>query len=225
MSSGSVRTDAGRLRVILLAACWLAAIVADQLVIHRLLAAGEHAPLARVLVLGPLVLALAWIALRVRSVTVRLLATLAGLSLIAAMVWGARNAAAPLFAIHLGAYLALAALFGSTLLPGREALATRIARSVHGSLPPALERYSRAVTWVWTLFFTTMAALSAGLYCLAPLATWSFFVNILNLPLVALMFVGEYAYRVRSYPQFRHAAFLTGILAFRAVAARSERAR
>jgi uncharacterized membrane protein len=225
MSSGSVRPELSRRRGVVLVAGWLVGIVAYQLVIHRLLADGQHAGLARVLVLAPLALALASIALTVRSPRVRLLAVLSGLGLVAAMLWGARSAAAPLLAIHMGAYVALAALFGATLLPGREALATRIARAVHGTLPPALERYSRTVTWVWTAFFLTMAGLSAGLYWLASLATWSFFVNVLNLPLLVLMFVCEYAYRVRTYPQFRHAAFLTGILAFRAVAAQSQRVR
>jgi uncharacterized membrane protein len=35
------------------------------------------------------------------------------------------------------------------------------------------------------------------LFCFAPLVIWSFFVNILDLPLVVAMFAAEYAVRLR----------------------------
>lgn len=94
--------------------------------------------------------------------------------------------------------------FGRTLVPGREPLVTAIARLIRGSLAAELERYSRRVTWAWCVFFAAMAATSCVLAELAPLAVWSFFANVLELPLVALMFVAEYAYRRRRFPALEH---------------------
>jgi hypothetical protein len=37
--------------------------------------------------------------------------------------------------------------------------------------------------------------LSAALFAAAPLSVWSMFVNVLNIPLLIAMFVGEYAFR------------------------------
>jgi uncharacterized membrane protein len=98
---------------------------------------------------------------------------------------------------HWGIYASLLAAFGLTLRAGREPLITAMARRMHG-LTPELESYTRKVTIAWTLFFATQLSLSVALFCLAPLVVWSFFVNILDLPLVALMFAAEYAVRLRS---------------------------
>jgi len=38
---------------------------------------------------------------------------------------------------------------------------------------------------------------------------------VLNVPLILLMFVAEYAYRVWRYPNFSHASFFTAIRAAR----------
>jgi uncharacterized membrane protein len=94
--------------------------------------------------------------------------------------------------------------FGRTLVPGREPLATAIARFVRGSLPPEVERYTRNVTWAWCAFFAANAAVSVALAALAPLAVWSFFANLLPGPLVVAMFVAEYAYRRWRFPAYEH---------------------
>jgi hypothetical protein len=39
--------------------------------------------------------------------------------------------------------------------------------------------------------------LSVTLFCFAPLVAWSFFVNILDIPLVVAMFAAEYFVRLR----------------------------
>lgn len=97
---------------------------------------------------------------------------------------------------HWSIYAGLLAGFGLTLRPGREPLITAMARRMHG-LSPEMERYTRKVTIAWVLFFAAQLAMSVGLFCFAPLTTWSFFVNILDLPLVAAMFALEYAVRLR----------------------------
>lgn len=99
---------------------------------------------------------------------------------------------------HVGTNLALGALFGRSLIGGREPLVTRFARMVHnGPFRAAKVRYTRQVTMAWTAFFVAMAALSTGLFVLAPPAIWSIFANLLTMPLVALMFAAEHLVRVR----------------------------
>lgn len=92
---------------------------------------------------------------------------------------------------------ALLALFGLTLLPGREPLITALARTLSGALSDEAVAYTRGVTWAWSLFFAAQLLVSPILFLAAPLPAWSFFVNVLNLPLVILMFAAEYAFRLR----------------------------
>jgi uncharacterized membrane protein len=115
---------------------------------------------------------------------------------------------------HAVIYLALLGVFGRTLLAGREALITRLARRVHGVLPPEMERYTRRLTFVWCLFFAGQVAISALLYKFASLDTWSLFINLLNLPLLALMFAVDYVYRVIRFRQYPQASILKVIQVF-----------
>jgi uncharacterized membrane protein len=90
--------------------------------------------------------------------------------------------------------------FGCTLLPGREALLTRIVVAVRGPMPPDMILHTRRVTIAWCCFFAAQLVGSLVLYLFAPLEAWSFFINVLDLPLVVLMFVLEGTYR---YFRFR----------------------
>jgi uncharacterized membrane protein len=116
---------------------------------------------------------------------------------------------------HIAIYLLLLWFFGRTLRRGREPLVTRIARHEHGILPPEIARYTRQVTWAWCAFFALMAAASVLLFAFAPLRVWSWFANVLNIPLLLLMFVVEYAFRLLRFPDFTHASFFTAIRAVR----------
>jgi uncharacterized membrane protein len=115
---------------------------------------------------------------------------------------------------HAAAYGFLLFLFGHTLLPGREALITRVAGRIHGVLPPYMAAYTRRVTAAWCVFFAAQLGVSAALFVYAPLDTWSAFVNLLNVPLLVLMFVGEYAYRVTRYRDFPHVTITQAARAF-----------
>ena len=116
---------------------------------------------------------------------------------------------------HAATNLFLLVFFGRTLLAGREPLITRLARRVHGgTLAPAMEAYTRRVTILWCAFFAAQMILSALLFQFASLNAWSLFINVLNLPLVALMFVAEYAYRVARYPDHPQATISEAIRAF-----------
>jgi uncharacterized membrane protein len=103
-------------------------------------------------------------------------------------------------------YLVLLWGFGRTLRAGRQPLVTRLALHVHGTIPPEIELYTRRVTWAWSLFFAAMAATSLLLFLLEPLAVWSVFNSLMNLPLVVAMFMAEYAWRLWRYPDFPHAS-------------------
>ena len=121
---------------------------------------------------------------------------------------------------HVGMQLILFMTFGRTLIAGRQPLCTRFARAVHAVVTPQHEIYARQVTLAWTLFFVAMALASTLLFFLAPLATWSVFANFLTLPLVALMFVGEYWVRRWALPEMRHMHILDAVRAFRNTPAR-----
>lgn len=115
---------------------------------------------------------------------------------------------------HAAAYLFLLWWFGRTLRTGSEPLVTRVARRVHGAIAPAIEAYARRVTIAWCAFFAAQIAVSLGLFLLAPLETWSIFVNVLNLPLVALMFAGEYLLRGVLHPEHPRASVASMLRAF-----------
>jgi uncharacterized membrane protein len=102
---------------------------------------------------------------------------------------------------HAAACLFLLGYFGRTLAGGAEPLITRVARRVHGTLTPTMEAYTRRLTVAWCVFFSAQLVVSAFLYLFAPLDAWSIFVNLLNLPLLLLMFLGEWVYRVIRHPE------------------------
>jgi uncharacterized membrane protein len=116
--------------------------------------------------------------------------------------------------------LVLFMTFGRTLIAGRQPLCTRFAHAVHAVVTPQHEIYTRQVTIAWTLFFAAMALASTLLFFLAPLVTWSVFANLLTLPLVALMFIGEYLVRRWVLPEMRHMHILDAVRAFRNTPAR-----
>ncbi|MDH4172978.1 MAG: hypothetical protein OEV97_04460, partial [Betaproteobacteria bacterium] len=60
-------------------------------------------------------------------------------------------------------------------------------------------------------FSAAVAAASALLYFLAPLALWSLFANLLTLPLVGAMFVAEFLVRIRVCPELSHGGLLRGV--------------
>lgn len=115
---------------------------------------------------------------------------------------------------HAAVYLYLLWLFGRTLHRGTEPLITRLARQVRGGLSPAMERYTRRLTRAWCVFFAAQLVASALLFALAPLEIWSLFVNVLNFPLVVLMFAGDYLYRVVRYRGEAQSSIVTQIRAF-----------
>ncbi|MDO9465791.1 MAG: hypothetical protein Q7J36_00665 [Thiobacillus sp.] len=130
--------------------------------------------------------------------------------------WGAleRNFSWVYFLQHAGTYAMLAAVFGVTLARGRQALCTRFAEVVHGSLTPEEVRYSQQVTLAWALFLLVISLLSTALFFLASIEVWSVFANFLSFPLILLMFVVEYAVRRHKLPHQKPHSIMDGVRAY-----------
>ena len=131
------------------------------------------------------------------------------------------NVALLYFVQHVGTNLALGALFGRSLFGGQDSLVTQFAKLAHdGVISPAKARYTRQVTVAWTIFFFASAAVSTALFWLAPAAAWSVFANLLSLPLLALMFIGEHLIRHRVLAPDDCSSIADTIRGYRASAAR-----
>ena len=89
----------------------------------------------------------------------------------------------------------LAIFFGRTLAPGQVPLIERVARVSDPDLKPPLQRYTRALTAIWSAYF-----LIAVLLALAGFGGWSFhdgaWVGLGSL----VLFVGEHWLRRRIFP-------------------------
>lgn len=116
---------------------------------------------------------------------------------------------------HAGMQALLGLAFARSLRAGQVPMVSRFAAVVHGSLSPALARYTRQVTWAWTLYFAVMTTLSLLLFWLAPVAVWSVLANLLNLPLLVLMFAAEYGARLYFLAPSDRAGPLEAIRAYR----------
>jgi len=115
---------------------------------------------------------------------------------------------------YVAAYAVILTVFGTSLLPGREPLITAIARRIHGALRPDIVIYTRRVTIAWCCFFAFQLIVSLTLFFCASTVVWSFYVNVLDLPLVALMFGAEYLYRITHVRDWPHSTVAQIIRAF-----------
>lgn len=107
------------------------------------------------------------------------------------------DAAAPLRWLPVPVLGGLAFFFGRSLRSGQVALIERIARIGEPALPPALCRYTRRLTALWSAWFCVAALLTlvAALAGIAPgwvqLMVWSG---------TTVLFVGEHRLRPRLFP-------------------------
>lgn len=114
---------------------------------------------------------------------------------------------------HAALYLTLLVWFARSLAE-REDVITQLARKLKGSLSPEMAAYARRVTKLWCAFFAMQIVISAGLLAFAPLPAWSFFVNILDLPMVVAVFTAEYLYRIHRFGGAGHAGLRETMRAF-----------
>ncbi|MDN3517125.1 ketosynthase [Aquisalimonas lutea] len=103
--------------------------------------------------------------------------------------------------------LMLLLVFAASLLPGRTPLITAVALQMGETDTPAVRRYTRRVTWGWSLLFAVLAAQNTALALWASPAVWSLFANILNYVIVAAAFLVEFRLRHRFLPGHRYPSF------------------
>lgn len=174
-------------------------IVIYATLVHHVNTSGQSSMLGAMLALAPLLLITLTFALRVASkllgMSLTLLFLVAGWLVLPLIK---QHTASIFWLLDIGLMLILLLTFSRTLLPGRKALCVHFAELINGgALPIAHECYAYKVTIAWVIFFAMMILVSSLLFFLAPLANWSFFVNFLTLPLVALMFIAEFMVRRR----------------------------
>lgn len=172
-------------------------IVAYAMLVHHVNTSGQSGMLGALLALAPLLLITLTFALKATSKIFGMSFTLLFLvSSWLALPLIEQHTASIFWLQDIGLMLILLVTFARTLFSGRKALCVHFAELINGgALPIAHERYAYKVTIAWVIFFATMMLASSLLFFLAPLANWSFFVNFLTLPLVALMFIVEFLVR------------------------------
>ncbi len=98
-------------------------------------------------------------------------------------------------------------VFSHSLLPGHIPLVTDIGEKSRGPLSVAMRKYTRKVTIVWATLFGVMATWSILLAWLGPPSLWSLFSNVINYLLVGSLFLGEFMFRKRYFPDHDHPNF------------------
>jgi uncharacterized membrane protein len=181
---------------------------------HFAIIEGVPPAVGAVLSLVPVALLALWAVRRARPGFVLAAAVPAAIALWVG--WGAltRHFSNLFFLEHAGTNLALAVLFGRTLVGQREPLCTRFARLLHGDIEPDVVSYTRKVTVAWTAFFASLFVASCALYLGGFLAAWSLLANIVSPVLVGTMFLVEYAVRLKALPHHHRVGILGGIRAF-----------
>ena len=99
-------------------------------------------------------------------------------------------------------------LFGRSLMPGRVALISQLANAYHGELPPSLALYTRRLTMVWTVYFTLFGLSVFYLGFISSESGWSFYINLCNYMIIALLMVGEYLIRIYRFRDLQHPSFI-----------------
>ena len=177
-------------------------LVVSAVLAHFFSTGDSHVDLAALLGVAPIIAALGLILWRSRHPLLTgsgMMLMLGGLT----WLWPTLRQNIPLlfFIQNIGTNLALATLFGRSLFGDGEALITQLARAVHhGEISARKQRYTRQATLAWTLFFLSNTLISTTLWFLAPPAVWSVFANLLSMPLLMAMFVGEHIWRTRVLP-------------------------
>jgi len=200
----------GRLGKILL----LVAFIAYPILLHMFILKNEVEMWQLLFVFGPLLGVAAWVLFRMTPKAVWPLLALGFAAAIWYIATGDHGRVGLLVVnglSHASLNLFLLWLFGRTLLAGREPLISQISRHINGELLPEVVEYTRHVTVAWCVYFVAQVLVSLLLYVFAPLSAWSFFINVLNLPLLVMMFVAEKLYRTLRFPNHPKTSILKAI--------------
>ncbi|MBK8187968.1 MAG: hypothetical protein IPK77_12400 [Cellvibrio sp.] len=104
--------------------------------------------------------------------------------------------------------LVLLLYFGKTLLPNETPLITAIADAARGPLTPAMASYTRRLTQLWCGIFILLIVEALVLISFFNLTAWSWATNCINYLLMAIIFVGEFEFRKKKFPDHDHPTFL-----------------
>ncbi len=142
----------------------------------------------------------------------RLAGLLAGITLAAACLHWSDSIFFIIYFPPLFAFAFMAYFFYRTLEPGSEPLITRVARKEHPDLPTEIVQFTRTLTWAWSLCFAFLFLVALLLASLLPLDSWSRWVQGLGYAVPATLFLGEYVYRHRRFPDRSHGSLPVLIL-------------
>ena len=188
--------------------------IAYPFLLHASIQNNTASGLRLLLLIFPLLLLACWLVLRAVGMAWRPLVVLAFLALAYFIASGQHERmglVATSGALHALPNLFLMWFFGRTLQKGREPLITQISRRINGDVKPDILIYTRHVTLAWSIYFASQVCISLLLYLFTPLSVWSLFINVLTLPMLMLMFAGEYIWRITRYPHHTHASILKAI--------------
>lgn len=102
--------------------------------------------------------------------------------------------------------LTFAWVFGRTLKKGKEPLITTFARLDTPELPETAIPYTRRLTWIWTLYFLTISAISLWMLMDPPHPVVSTGVAVAFYTGAAVLFFGEYIYRIFTFKDQTHSS-------------------
>ncbi len=142
----------------------------------------------------------------------RVLGALAGLTLAGASLYWADSMLVVVYIPPLAAFAFMAYFFLRTLRGGADPLITRVARKEHPDLPLEMARYTRTLTWAWSLCFVFLFLVALVLAPLLPLDSWSRWVHGLGYVVPSLLFLGEYIYRHQRFPHRSHGSLALLVL-------------
>jgi uncharacterized membrane protein len=145
--------------------------------------------------------------------------------IVAAACWGLRATSMPTLPLYAPPVLVpafMAWVFGQTLSRGRTPLIEQLIREMHAAEDrqpePEVWPYARRLTQAWTLLFLFIATMNFVLAAVAmpdgllvasgiqppvsvPQEWWSWFANGVDYALIAALFLIEYAWRRRRFPE------------------------
>ena len=108
--------------------------------------------------------------------------------------------------------LALAYLFGKTLIGNNTAFITVLAQKIRNTdLDEREIKYTRNVTRIWFVFFIACIIEDILLAYFADVTTWSYFTNFVNYILIAALFIIEYSVRRVVLSDLDHPGFIVFI--------------
>ena len=167
-------------------------VISLPLLAHLFINAEQPGVPARVLLLAQLTLGVYWASRRIKTAWRALAIVGLGALGLAFGLLPLRDCLILFAALpHALTYAGLLTLFAYSLTSGREPVVTFFARVIHGPLPMTIKSYTRRVTLIWCIFFMLQLMGSAALLVFAPINWWSLFVNVINFPLVFLLFTCE----------------------------------